>query len=230
MRAASALSFGLVMVFLLSTLAIARPSSAIFVSTTTATTTTNGDVCTIATSAGEIDIACTIQEGTDFTLPVNLPNTFFGDFPVIDLCESSSPCPLEYTDASQISDVLGTIQTGPSMHLSFFSDIDTETSSTWTPQETTAPNFPVADINALDLVALPEGPTGTASFGPTCHTADNIDFCLTLTLVSDSVEQPPTTTVPEFPIAASMIALVAITLVALSYLRRQSGMNIHLSS
>ena len=223
------------MVFLFSALAIARPSSAqVFTAatstTTTVTTTIGTDVCTFATSSTEFDIACTIQEGTSFTLPVNLPDNFYGSFPIIDLCESTSPCPLEYTDASQISDVLATVQTGPSMQLTFYSDTDSESGSTWVPEDSGLPGatFPIADINALDLVALPEGTSGMATTAPTCQTdpTSGVIFCLTLTLVSDPVEQPPTG-VPEFPIAASMFALVAVALVALNYLRRQSLMNLN---
>lgn len=219
------------MVFLFSAVAIARPSSAFATATattTTATTTTNSDVCTFATSPTLIDIACTIQEGTSFVLPVNLPNNFLL-FPIIDLCESTTPCPLEYTDASQVSDVLTAIQTGPSMQLTFYSSTDAETGSTWSPEASglAGATFPVADINALDLAALPEGATGTATFEGPCHPNESgIIFCLTLTLVSDSVE-PPTSSVAEFPIAASMFALVAVAFVALTFFRRQSRMSLN---
>jgi len=231
-RATTVLSLCLVTVFLFSALGVARPSFAT-ATASTVTTTTDSDVCTIATSSGEIDIACTIQEGTSFTLPVNLPDDFFA-YPIIDMCESTGPCPLEYTDASQVSDVLATVQTGPSMVLSFYSDTDSESGTTWVPEESGAPSFPIADINADDLVSLTEGTSGIATFSPAlyptldpCRTSESdIKFCLTLTLVSDPVESS-TTGVPEFPIAASMVALVAVAFVGLTYLRRQSQINWH---
>jgi hypothetical protein len=216
-RATAVLGSILVIGFLLFTMAVVRPSAAD--TTYTSTTTTDSDVCVFVTYDNEIDIYCTIQEGTTFTLPVNLPDDFLAS-PVITLCEQlTGPCPSTYTDASQISDVLETVQTGPSMQLTFLSDTDSESGSTWVSE--TGPTLPVADINALNLISIPEGSSGQGTYYAPCQYNDaEIKFCLALTLVSDPVES--TTTVPEFPIVGSSVALLAVALVALMYLRRQS--------